>query len=390
MREETRGPSIRWAAATMTIAAGAVHVAQVRVHTDEDPLFGLFFVVVAALQLAGGAYIAWPLGPTALVRAAFVFGIFGSLAVIAIWVASRTFGLPFGAEPGEVGEVGLADAAANMFELFTALFLSLWLRQGRLADRGWLRWSIAGGVVAIALAVLWSALRALEILDPDPRLVLEPRFADLAAVSFLAVVALFFLHIALWPARPRVGLGAVTPVAMAVMLVLAEAPLVAFTIPPRGGQNLACLYAPIAEDSGLSHAEPPEPVEMEVGERRSVVILRLVACADAPVELREVTPIQPRGAGVVIESVSVDRTRPYLVDRVRDRPGPDAVPISGLELLPAAGRYPVTIQVRAVEEGRIDLPAWRVDFVYRGTEGIFGFASFTSFCVGHEACEEDR
>lgn len=59
-------------------------------------------------------------------------------------------------------------------------------------------------------------------------------------------------------------------------------------------------------------------------------------------------------------------------------------------MLPGAGRYPVTVEVRAIAEGRMEMPAFRVDFVYRGTEASFGFVSFTRFCVGHGACEEAR
>lgn len=382
MRESPRARSVRWVAATMAIAAGAVHVAQVGVHTDEDPLFGMFFVVVAALQLLGGAYLARPLGPRIVVRYIFIFGIAGSLATIGTWALSRTLGLPFGAEPGEVEEIGLADAAANMFELFTALLLFLWLRQERMGERSWVAWSFLGGVTAAGLAVLWVVLRALDILDPDPRLVLEPRFTDMAAVGFLVVVAVLFAQLALWRA-PRPGTLASV---VLFTLVLVETPLVAFTVPARGGQNLGCRYAPIAEDSGISHARPPRPIEMEVGERRSVVVMLLLACADAPVALTGIVPLQPRGEGVTIESVSIDRARTYRVERVRTQPGPSSVPVRGLELVPGAGRYPVTIEVRAIAEGRMELPAFRVDFVYRGIEASFGFASFTSFCVGHDAC----
>lgn len=371
----------------MAIAAGAVHVTQVSVHTDEDPLFGMFFVVVGALQLLGGAYLARPLGPLIVVRSIFFFGIAGSLATIGIWALSRAFGLPFGAEPGEREEVGVADAAANAFELFTALLLLLWLRQERMGERAWVRWSFASAIAAAALAVLWVGLRALGILDPDPRLVLEPRFTDMAAVGFLVVVAALFAQLALWRALRPTGLASV---AVVLVLVAVEAPLVAFTVPARGGQNLECRYAPIADDSGISHARPPRPIEMRVGERRSVVVLLLVACADAPVELSRIVPLQPRGEGVTIESFSIDRTRTYRIHRIREQAGPSSFALRGLQLLPGAGRYPVTVEVRAIGEGRMEMPAFRVDFVYRGTEASFGFASFTSFCVGHTACEEGR
>lgn len=380
---------MRWAAATMAIAAGAVHVAQVRVHTDEDPLFGLFFAVVAALQLVGGAYLTRPFGRAALVRAVSAFGIAGSLATIGIWAVSRTFGLPFGAEPGEPEEVGLADAAANLFELFTALLLFLWLGQERMAERSWSRWTVLGASAAFGLAGLWATLRAFEVLDPDPRLVLEPVFADLAAIGFLVATALFFVQLAFWRARSGVNVGTVAPIAILVTLVLVEAPLVAFTVPARGGQNIECRYAPVAEDSGLGHAKLPPPIEMEVGERRSVVVLLLTVC-DTPVELVDAMPLQPPPDNIRVTSVSVDRTRSYRTQRVRGLPSASAVQLRGIVMRPGKGRYPVTIEVDALSAGEVVVGAFRVDYISRGVRGSFGLASFTRFCIGHVACEVRR
>jgi hypothetical protein len=385
VRELPRGTWIRWAAATMAIAAGAVHVAQVGVHTDEDPLFGLFFVVVAVLQLAGGAYLAWPAGSIQVVRTVFLLGIVGSLATIAVWALSRTFGLPFGAEPGEAEEIGLADAAANAFELFTALLLFLWVRQQRLSERAWINWGVLGGGTALALALLWILLRTLEILDPDPRLVLEPRFADFAAVGFLLVVALVFLRLALWRAQPGLSPSGLV---MLLALVIMEAPLVAFTIPPRGGQNIECRYAPVAEDSGVGHAKPPPPIQMDAGERRSVVVLLLTVC-DAALELVDVVPIQPPGGAIRIMSVSVDRTRSYRTQRVREAPSAASVPLRGVVIRPGEGRFPVTVEIEAVQEGEVVLGAFRVEYTSGGVRGSFGFASFTRLCIGDQmACEE--
>ncbi|MGH2796388.1 MAG: hypothetical protein ACRDM0_01640 [Thermoleophilaceae bacterium] len=374
--------SIRWAAGSMAIAAGAVHVAQVQVHTYEDPSFGAFFGIVGVLQVLGGVYLVRPLGPDRIRRGVAAFGIAGSLAVIGIWAISRTFGLPFGAEPGETESVGLADAAAGLFEIFTALLLLLWLRQ---TEREALpvRWALTGCTLAISLAGGWIALRALEVFDPDPRLVLRPELTDAAAMAFLLLVSALFAGLA---ARSRGAIGRTAVTGFLAVLVVSEVPLVALTIPPRGGQNLECRYAPLAEDSGLSHSEPSDPIDMHVGERRSVVVLQLAACADAPVELGAVRPLQPIGEAIVIESVSVDPTRIYRTQRVREAPGPDSMPLAGFDLLPAAGRQPVTIQVRAVAAGEIAISAFRVEYVYRGEPGSFAFASVTSFCVG-DACE---
>lgn len=380
--ESLLGAWLRWSAASMAVAAGVLHLAQLRVHADEDPLFGLFFLVVGVLQVAGGLYVARPLGPPRAVAGVFTFGVVGSLATIATWALSRSLGLPFGAEPGEPEEVGLADAAAGFLELFAALSLLLWLRYhaGAAIPK---RWTVSAFGLAAALAVGWIALRSLGRFDPDPRLVLEPALTDAAAVASLVVLASFFALIGVRPAGTRrrfAGFAAI------LVLTLVEVPLVAFTLPARGGQNVDCSYAPLGEDSGHLHARPPRPIEMGVGERRSVVVLLLIACADAPVRLEAAVPLRPHGSAVVIDSVSVDRSRPSLVDRVRERPGPSSVPLAGVGMQPGAGRYPVTIEVRAVADGDTSISAFRIDYVYRGQPGSFGFASTTLFCVGQGPC----
>lgn len=370
----------------MALAAGLVHLAQVQVHAEEDLSFGTFFAVVGALQVAGALYLVRPVGPERLVRGVFAFGVVGSLATIGIWAASRTLGLPFGAEPGEPEEVGLADAAADLFELFTALLLSMWLRHGDPARFRWRRWAVGGSTVALGLAGLWLALRALEILDPDPRLVLQPELTDTVAVAFLLLTSALFAGLAIAPRRSLRLAGASVVGGLLVLELL----LVAFTIPARGGQNVECRYAPLAEDSGLSHARPPEPVHMDVGQTRSVVALLLVACGDAPVELAAIEPIRVVGSAVQIERIAIDRTRTQRGDKVRSGPSVTAVPVGGVVMVPGAGRYPVVVDVRAVGPGRVDTTAFRVDYVFSGEKRSFGFASFTAFCVGHEACEQPR
>lgn len=383
MGEQPSGTTLRLVAAVTAIAAGAIHLAQVRIHTDEDPLFGIFFAVVGALQIAGGLYLVRPLGPSRLARAVAAFGIAGSLATIGVWAASRTFGLPFGAEPGLAEEVGLADAAADLLELLTAASLALWLRyRATNVPR-----KIALGVSASAglLAVVWVASRALGAFDPDPRLALVPELTDGAAVATLLAAAWIFALLGARAAGPLVRGGTLAGL---VALAVLEVPLVAFTLPPRGGQNADCRYAPIGEESGHALAEGSGPVRMEVGDRRSVVVLLLVACADAPVRLESVVPLRAPAPLIEIEATSVDRSRPYLVDRVRDGPGPGAVPLAGLEMRPGTGRYPVTIEVRALARGELRISAFRVDYTYRGERGSFGFASFAAFCIGATACPE--
>ena len=370
----------RLAAASLALAAGVLHLAQIGPHADEDPLFGVFFAAVGSLQIAGGLYLLRPFGPRALRVFVAWLGIVGSLATIAVWFASRTFGLPFGAEPGTPETVGLADAAADLFEVFTALLLGLWLLGDRLRPRQLLAFGGAGS--AVLLGGLWLLTRALGLFAPDPRLVAFSDFADGAALALLLLLATFIAGAA--PLPPSRVLLRAPATFFLVTLVAAELSLVVFTLPARGGQNRDCAYAPIREDSGISHAQAPEPIPLEVGERTSVVALLLVACADAPVILRDVRPIDPLPDTAEIRAITIDRSRSARNDRVRSPGG--GTPAIGATLEPGQGRYPIVLEIRALRPGAFFVSALRIDYEYRGGADFTGFASFVFVCVGDDPC----
>src|SRR4051794_579959 len=88
-----RGPArILTAIALASIGAGAIHVAAAATDgVDSGAQYLAFFTVVAAAQ------IVW--GTVALARAPrwwLALGALGNLLVMAMWVASRTAGIPFG------------------------------------------------------------------------------------------------------------------------------------------------------------------------------------------------------------------------------------------------------------------------------------------------------
>lgn len=369
---------VRWSAAVLALAAGLLHLGQVRVHFDEDWTFGTFFVVVGLLQLAGGVYLARPLGPPRLVRSIFWSGIVGSLATVGTWFASRALGLPFGAEPGEREQVGLADAAADLFEVFTALLLLIWLR--RHAGRRTGPLAAAGAVSAAALIAVWIATRGAGLFDPDPRAVALPDLADAAAIAFLAVAALLFSGLL---TRRLADERSARPGAVSLLgsLIITAVALTAFTLPARGGQNRDCAYGPLADDSGLSHLQTPEPIHLGIGERRSAVILILVACADRPIELVDVRPLAPLdpGAPIRIEGATLEPTRWARSAWVAPRAsGPRA---AGALLEPDA-RYPLALEVTAVAEGPQALPAVTIEYRDGDRRGSINFAVIVRFAVG--------
>ena len=90
-------------AAFLSVGAGAIHVALAPEHLDHWWVFGLFFLAVGAFQLAFAAAVLWrPTWPVALV------GIVANLAIVLIYVASRTVGLPL--VPPEEAEEGHGKA----------------------------------------------------------------------------------------------------------------------------------------------------------------------------------------------------------------------------------------------------------------------------------------
>jgi predicted branched-subunit amino acid permease len=58
-----------------------------------------------------------------------IAGALGSLAVAAVWIVSRTAGVPIGPTPGEPEAVGLIDTVASCDEVLLAALVGLHLRE---------------------------------------------------------------------------------------------------------------------------------------------------------------------------------------------------------------------------------------------------------------------
>jgi len=371
---------VRWSAAALTLAAGALHLGQVRVHFDEDWSFGAFFLVVGVLQITGGLYLVRPVGPRRLVRAVCWFGVVGSLSTVAIWLISRAFGLPFGAEPGGRESVGLADAAADLFEIFAALLLLIWLRRD--AGRRATRLAAAGAAAAVLLGGGWILTRGAGLFDPDPRLVTAASLVDITAVTFLVIAGLLFAGLPRIPLGPGGRPSAAALSILGALIIVASA-LTAFTLPARGGQNRDCAYGPLADDSGLTHAQTPEPIRLAIGESRSAVILVLVACAGRPIELLDVHPLafgppDPR-APIRIVGATLEPSRAARSAWVAPRGTGQRA--AGAVLEPGT-RYPLAVDMLGVSDGRQALNAVTIDYLDRGERGSMNFATVVSFVVG--------
>ena len=101
------------AAAALSLLAAGVHLWVVPEHFEEWWGYGTFFLVLAAAQ---GVYA---LGLLRSVSLPFLLlGVAGNLAVVILWLVTRTSGVPLlGPHAGEVEGVGVLDLACTLAEV---------------------------------------------------------------------------------------------------------------------------------------------------------------------------------------------------------------------------------------------------------------------------------
>jgi len=146
----TAGPYLLGALASLSAAAAAIHFAVVFDHFKDYTLYGVFFLVLAWAQLIWPAVLLWR--PS---RLWLWLGMAGNAAVLAVYVASRTAGLPFGPDLHHPESVGALDVVSCVLEfaLITACAALVW--RPSLADRPVRR---RGGVAAAATLLAVPAL----------------------------------------------------------------------------------------------------------------------------------------------------------------------------------------------------------------------------------------
>jgi hypothetical protein len=110
--EGTVGRYLRWLLAALSLGAGVIHFAVSGEHYELSWVHGLFFAVVAWLQLSWAiAVVLWPTGRLLTAGAALNAGILG------VWVMSRVWGVPVGPNAWTPESVTLADALSSGCEL---------------------------------------------------------------------------------------------------------------------------------------------------------------------------------------------------------------------------------------------------------------------------------
>ena len=132
--------------AFFSAAAGGLHIAALPSHRQESSTIVAFFVAVGLGQLAAAVLLVYR--PSRRTTAAVVAG---NLAIVGVWVMSRTVGVPFGAHRGQPEPVSVLDGLATALELAVAVAAVLLARQTRhhVVTRS------AGRSLVGTLAALW-------------------------------------------------------------------------------------------------------------------------------------------------------------------------------------------------------------------------------------------
>jgi hypothetical protein len=102
--------------AAVAFMGGLIHIGAAVDHFNAFPLYTLVFAVLAAVQVAWAATLLWR--PS---RRVLLFGCAFNIGVVALWVASRTIGVPIAPRVWVPEAVGVADLVETVGEIVTVL-----------------------------------------------------------------------------------------------------------------------------------------------------------------------------------------------------------------------------------------------------------------------------
>ncbi len=145
-------PYILSGLAALSVGAAAIHFAVVFEHFADYTLYGVFFLVISWAQMIWPAVLLWR--PS---RLWLWLGIAGNAMVIAVYVASRTVGLPFGPDVHHAESVGALDVVSCVLEFGLIVGCAALVWRPSLADRPVARRGAiarAAALVAVPAAVI--------------------------------------------------------------------------------------------------------------------------------------------------------------------------------------------------------------------------------------------
>jgi len=140
---------VRWLIAGCSVGAAVVHFGYASAHFSEYWLYGIFFVIVAWLQLLwAGAVVVRP------TRWLLVAGALGNEAVVAVWVASRTVGVWVGPNATVKEAAGYPDVLCTALEVIVAAGAMILLARARPSAHRVRAGRLSRGAIGAALVVV--------------------------------------------------------------------------------------------------------------------------------------------------------------------------------------------------------------------------------------------
>ncbi len=146
--------SLRYVAAAASLGSAGIHFAVMPEHWLEWVSAGLFFGVIAWLQV--GWAVALLQTRNRLVAA---LGALGQLGIVGVWVLSRTVGLPLGPQAGEAEPVSFIDVLSTVLEIVAAASAALLFTS--VVRRTMRRGFVVGGTSALVLGVVVATTASL-------------------------------------------------------------------------------------------------------------------------------------------------------------------------------------------------------------------------------------
>lgn len=145
------------ALALLSAGAAVIHFVVIPGHWDEYWGQGLFFIVAAIAQLVWAIWVL--VDPSRLILLA---GAAGNAAIVAMWVITRTAGVPAGPAAGEREAIEFADTLATAFEVVLVLGA---LALVRMLPTYRPRRSVEAIAASTVLALVVAALTAASLLS---------------------------------------------------------------------------------------------------------------------------------------------------------------------------------------------------------------------------------
>jgi hypothetical protein len=148
---------LRPALALLSVGAAVIHFVVIPGHWDEYWGQGLFFIIAAIAQILWAVWVV--VAPSRLL---YLLGALGNAAIVALWVVTRTYGVPAGPGAGEAEAVEFTDTLATVFEV---LLVGGALVLARTAPTRPIRWPAGALTATVVLALLVAALTAASLLS---------------------------------------------------------------------------------------------------------------------------------------------------------------------------------------------------------------------------------